>query len=215
MLAGCFLALGTATASRVPAKGNPPPDLNVKSKVQKRKPPPKGSGQTHPVCGEMTEDIDTDLTGTEFRGTVLYPAAGIDQRTAATLVINETDPTSPNRTFTLTAEGKPPLSGLFSARTTCGYTGAAMRFDGSTLSVRACREGGGTAFRSSEAEGFDSWPTMARLKRGAKGGAATGRRGGCEAIALVNHVRQRGWLFSSPASQPGISLRGSGTPLGC
>jgi hypothetical protein len=155
ILTGCFLTLSVATASRTPARGNSLPVAAAEPAVKKRKPRPRSSEPARSVCGEQTEHIDTDLTGPELSGWVRYPAAGINDRTAATLVITEINPTSHERTFTLKAEGMPELSGRFSARSTCGYTGAAMRFADSTISVRVCREQSGVAFRSSESEGFE------------------------------------------------------------
>ena len=152
ILAGCLLALGVAAASRAPARGNSLPAA-AEPEVQRWKPRPRGGGPARTVC-DRTRD-DTFFAGTKLKGTLVYPAVGVGGETAATLVIDETNPTTREQTFTLTAEDGRTWSGRFSARTTCGYTGAAMRFPDSTISVRACREKAGVAFRSSVAEGFE------------------------------------------------------------
>jgi hypothetical protein len=155
LLVGCLIVLGAVAPAAPRTRGDSRPAASTESRLAGASEPAPGGGPTKVVCGEMSKADDTDLTGTVFRGTVIYPAAGINENTTATLVITETNPTTHERTFELAPEGGIALRGRFSARTTCGYTGAAMRFNDSTVSVRACRERGGVAFRSSAVEGFE------------------------------------------------------------
>ncbi len=113
-------------------------------------------------CGEMTEHIQTDFSGGEYRGTVSYPAEGMNGE--ATLTVSGS---ADNQTFSLQAGGK-TLTGRLSSLTTCGYTALALKFDDTTppdpskppppaapsFSLRACREASQAVLRSRELAEF-------------------------------------------------------------
>lgn len=119
---------------------------------QKRKKPRRPPATPRKPCGEMTEHIDTNLSG-EYDGTLSYPDGGIADVTKATLRVSGVAPSE--RVFTLTAGGQ-TWEGSFPARTTCGYTGVSMRFRGSqddrTLSLRACNTKGGLSLSNIEGQ---------------------------------------------------------------
>lgn len=142
LFTGCASLDALAAARRSYAR-HTPSAASIKPKKKSRKSSNRTGATPRPKCTEDTKSIDTDLSGTYKGGTLLYPGGGIAESSSARLVISSSSPTQ--RTFTLTAGGQ-TFEGVVTARTTCGYTGVALRFrtpqEGTTISLFACKRGG-------------------------------------------------------------------------
>jgi hypothetical protein len=121
-----------------------------------RKRPSRRAPVSSQVCTEPS--IPTDLTGSKYEGSLLFPDRGITELTQATLEIRdvpqETDKLK-KQEFSLTIGGR-ELRGRLTAETTCKYTGVTMMFDADgqspplIISLRACRKSWGKGHNRSE-----------------------------------------------------------------